>query len=458
MKKIELGLLAAALLCASNARAEETTGTATLAVEAPAEAQAAVEAPAEAEASDGSEAELLASLMNESSLASSEEGPSLRFYGFADFGLSKYLIPESSAWKQVLNGTTNFAVGNLNLYLDADLTNDFKSLIEVRFLFLPSGTDDPNKPGVLDPSVDSRYAAAKDYADLDRLVKWGAIEVERAYVEYTLHSLLRARAGRFLTPWGIWNVDHGSPVIIATMRPYIIGEGFFPEAQTGFEFFGNYGFGDATAGYHVTLSNGRGPVEQYADFDTNKALGARLWLNMKYVGDLTFGASAYAGTYSDQRSQIDLTQAAPLPQPFMFESYREQAFAADVRFELGDLLLQSEIALHERVWDDDKRPIDRAGNAQPDNRRLGIYGLVAYRLPWFNLRPFAVVEYYDTGTAILLGGSPSLAAFSAGLNVRITPNVVAKASFAHVMFLRDRANSLASEDFTTLMTQLSWAF
>jgi hypothetical protein len=388
-----------------------------------------------------------------------EEGPSLRFYGFSDFSVTKFIVPDDSAWASIFNRNLNFYLGNLNLYMDADLTHDFRSLFEVRFMFLPSGADDPNAPGVVDPSVNPRYSQVKDYTRADRLVDWGAIRIERAYLEYTMHSLLRLRVGRFLTPWGIWNVDHGSPVIIGTAKPYIIGENFFPEAQTGFEFAGSKSFDELTVGYNFTLSNGRGPLEQYADLDSNKGVGGRLW--GQYDGDfgkVKLGFSAYHGRYTDTRSKIDLTAAMILPTPFVFESYKETALATDLLYENGPFTFQTEAARQTRVWDEDKRPFDQQGNVQADNRRGGGYVIAAYRLPWLNLRPFVQGEYYNIGTNGGLGGSKDLITAAGGLNIRVRPNVILKATYNRVFFFKPTAGSLAEEPLNIVDAQLSWAF
>lgn len=439
---------------ATVARAQTATSTPAEAAAPVAEDPAAAEAAAAAAAAEAEA--MIAAMAAEAPME--QQGPSLSFYGFSDFTASKFLVGKDSGWDSVFRDETAFYIGNLNLYMDADLTNDFRSLMEIRFMFLPAGTDDPNAPGFLDPSVNSRYKPAADYANAERAISWGAISIQRAYLEYTLHSLVRMRAGRFLTPWGIWNVDHGTPVIISSSRPYIIGEGFFPEAQTGFEVFGARSWDHLSVGYHFTLSNGRGPIEQYGDFDSNKAIGGRIWLSNSDFGDLKFGVSAYYGTNTDKRQKIDITAASPLPTSFVFERSREYALAADVRFESGPLLLQSEIAMQDRVWDDDARPFDVQGNVQADNRRMGAYLVAAYRLPWYNIRPFLQFEYYNSGTATGLGGARDLLSGGPGLNIRIQPNVVLKASYSHVFFFKPVAGSLAQNPIDVVAAQVAWAF
>ncbi len=417
--------------------------------------EASVEAEAmsadEEAALSAEEEAMLASLSSEADV-SADQGPSLRFYGFSDFSAQKYVLG-NDAQEFALNGNTAFYIGNLNLYMDADLTNNFTSLIEVRFLFTPTGNDDPTTPGLLDPTVNPRQAPAMDYADANRPIDFGGIELERVYIQYTAHSLLRARVGRFLTPWGIWNVDHGSPVIISASRPYVIGEGFFPEAQTGLEVFGNFGAGDATFGYHLTLSNGRGPIEQYGDFDSNKAVGGRVWMEGRWVGAVKAGFSGYYGKATDRRNQFDPTSGSVYPTAFVYEQYDEVAYAADVQYTYGRFHVQGEAAMHDRAWNDDARP-----NGQADNRRFGTYGLVAYELPWFNLRPYAVVQYYNTGHNDGIGGARDILVSELGLNVRVTPNVVLKGSVAQAKFFNAIPGTVAADDLIVASSQLSWAF
>ena len=394
----------------------------------------------------------------------------IKIYGFADFTYGGWLRTPG-LWEGILNHNLSFYVGKLNVYMDSDLGSDWKSMVEVRFMFVPNGTPallNGNTTGLpsqlQDPIANSgRYMVqASDYSDLGRPVSWGGINIERAYLEHTFSSYLKVRAGRFLTPWGIWNVDHGSPVIIGPVKPYVIGEQFFPEAQTGFEALGSVPVGEnATLAYHLTLSNGRGPVEQYQDYDNNKAIGGRLYLRGYWLGDLTIGASGYGGTVTDQRQEVDV--AAQSVKWFNFERYRELALAADVRWLWNSIHFQAEVAVHQKVWDDGARPpianfnMTVAGS-QPDVRRIGWYALLGYRLPWFNIMPYLLYTYYDTDERAVLVGASKVEEYAGGLNIRLTPRVVLKAEWGRAIFLSPLPGTPNVDSIDFLNAQVAWVF
>lgn len=236
----------------------------------------------------------IAELLGQDSAGVAAE-PSLKFYGFADFNALQY-VELTPKWENTLAKELSFYVGRLNVYMEGDIAPGWKSLIEVRYMFIPNGATIMGT--YTDPIANTgRFnGIATDYSDSDRPIAWGSISIQRAYLEHTFSNFLSVRVGRFLTPWGIWNVDHGSPVIIGPSKPYIIGDGFFPDAQTGFDAFGSVPVGESTTlGYHLTLSNGGGPTEATQDRDNNKAIGGRLFLRMYVLGQLDVGIRATAG-------------------------------------------------------------------------------------------------------------------------------------------------------------------
>jgi hypothetical protein len=389
--------------------------------------------------------------------------PSLRFYGFADFTARKYTWL-SEGWSSSINDKLSFGVSHLNLYAESEISPSWKSLVEVRFLFQPDGAllyDSLNQE-LPDPLANNGRISSTttDVYDSDRKLSLGGIAIQRAYLEYAVSPYLRVRAGRFLTPWGIWNVDHGSPVIIGPSKPFIIGEEFFPEAQTGFEALGTVPVGDLTLGYHVTLSNGRGPAEAYEDLDSNKAVGGRLFLRGYWLGELDVGVSGYGGTVTDARHQV-VDLASQKIAWFDYSHYTEMAWAADVRWLWKGLHLQAEAALHDRAWDDGARPPAASGTgSQPNVRRVGFYTLLGYRLPWLNLMPYGMVEYYDTGIKNgLRVGSGKVFNYSLGLNIRVTASVVLKFECQGAYFLSSQAGSLGdSGALHQCVAQSAWAF
>jgi hypothetical protein len=406
---------------AAPAQPTATVPAATAATATP--ASNATDSAADAEAA-AIEAELNSGGASESSSESK-----LSLYGFADFAFS---VPIGDSYDPYV---TTFAVGNLNLYMSADLGDDWRSLSEIRFMYLPGGSTPSNAPfdQPPPPRIDTSVA---DYTDIGRPVKWGGISIERAWLEHTFHPLLTVRAGQWLTPYGIWNVDHGSPVIIGVRRPFIVGESLFPQHQTGIETYGSVGFGPSVVGYHLTLSNGRGPIDSYKDLDSNKAIGARLFY--KYDGDfgvITVGASGYRGKYTDSYDALGVDAAGnvTLDHPITVR-YDELSLAADAKWEWQGLLVQGEAIINDVAYDDRHRPKAMVFDGgppgfSPDHRKLGVYGITGYRTPFLGIMPWVGAEYYRPGIPFIY---QSVAASFVGFNVRPTPRVVLKGQWTHV--------------------------
>jgi hypothetical protein len=415
--------------------------------------------PEDAKADAEAEAEAAAAAAATEALSarpSSEETDQVRLnlYGFTDFTYSTQL-----GNSELGSPYSSFAVGKLNLYAAADLGDNWRSLAEVRFMYLPNGstpisTDYPPPPRT--------NTTVGDYTDLNRPVKWGGISIQRAWLERTFHQALTVRVGAFLTPYGIWNVDHGSPVIIGVRRPFIIGQSLFPEHQTGVEIYGTWNFGPSQVGYHLTLSNGRGPIDSYQDLDHNKAIGGRLFFkhdNAKW-GTLTIGASGYKGTYTDSYDSVTADPATgklTVTHPITAQ-HKELSLAADVKWELAGMLVQSEAIMNDVGYPDAHRPpvFAIAGGPPgfaPDYRSVGVYGLAGYRFPFLGIMPFFGAEYYDIG---LYTFTPPSAAVWGGLNVRPTARVVLKAQYTYSWFSKWQAPDLGH--YNGIDLQAAWSF
>jgi hypothetical protein len=92
-------------------------------------------------------------------------------------------------------------------------------------------------------------------------------------------------------------------------------------------------------------------------------------------------------------------------------------------------------------------------------RRIGMYSLLGYRLPWLNLMPYALFSYYDAGLKSAFVGSHKIIAVSGGLNFRVAPTVVLKTELALGKFLNADPGSLpASGNVNVWSTQIAWAF
>lgn len=373
--------------------------------------------------------------------------PSLRFYGFADFGL-RYVDHE--VLRNFLGETPSFFLGNVNLYAAADLSENWRSLVEVRFTYLPDGTLDSNFKRV--------STVQNDYANIGANLRWGGISLERAWLEYTFNGLLTVRGGSWLTPVGIWNVDHGTPTIIPTMRPFVVSSALFPTRQTGIEVYGSRLIHETTVGYHLTLSNGRGSIASYGDLDKNKALGARLYVGLA-LGDstLTIGYSFYLG----RNTETDLTVGMAGLQPQITLQHDELSMAGDLLWKWEGLHFQSELFSQQVKY-------TAAGAAAPpipgpnggvfsDFHKVGGYAVLGYRFAAIPIMPYIEGDMlFNNGAELSQPGGPNkVFTLVGGLNYRPIPSVTLKAQYARLMFRPLREETLHVNAFDVVA---AWSF
>lgn len=394
-----------------------------------------------------------AELMLESTDPSNTE-KKLDIYGFSDFTYSGFAISKENRWNGYINRYPGMGIGNLNVYLKGSLSERARSLVEIRFMYLPNGQSQ------IQPDGSVKYTDTKvlDPLELNRALKWGGIVVERAWVEYELHEMATIRAGQFLTPYGIWNVDHGSPTIVGIRRPFVITEAILPERQTGLELYGRKSLSNGLLGYHLTLSNGRGVAEEYQDRDNNKAVGGRLFGTTMALGELTAGFSFYTAKRTMRKERWTL--GADGRRIFVatdVERSQELGLAADVKWRWENLLAQAELVTRRRTYEDNARARlnDYAYPAfDPDNTRWGVYALAGYRTPLAGIMPYVLFESMTFSN----GDIPQARGVHVGLNYRPEPALVLKAEVLHAWFPGALKTSFGVDSLTTYALQVAWVF
>lgn len=371
----------------------------------------------------------------------------LDLYGFADFSYQRALgeVPPQSLTSSA------FFVGNVNLYLASELGDEWRSLVEVRFMYLPNGGQ-ANSSGI-GPATDTTVSDSNDFA---RTVQWGGIHIERAWLERTFHKLLTVRVGHWLTPYGIWNVDHGTPVVIGVSRPFIVGEELLPASQTGIEVYGTADVNRLQLGYHLTVSNGRGPASTTTDLDNNKAIGGRLFLRHESAfGTLSVGTGFYRGQYTNKHLDLGAdAKGAPALVHVIDSQFDELSLSADLKWQWRGLLVQGEVIENEVSYTSAGRTVSALASApafNSDYRRWGAYGLGGYRFAFLGAMPYAGVGYYKEGSPAWV---PKLWDYWLGLNLRPTPRVVLKLQYTHVRFYSDPPTA----DANILTAQTAWSF
>ncbi len=357
----------------------------------------------------------------------------LDIYGFFDVSLFKMFLTDDNVMKGIQNDNLSFIVPGVNIYISSQMTETLSALVELRFTFLPSGQDASYVPYErVDTTVGDSYQMNR--------VRLGGVMIERVHMTWQPWDFFGITAGRFLTPFGIWNIDHGSPVLITVVPPYIMIRQIIPVAQTGVQIHGRFYPSSRTFfDYALTMSNGRGPMDEVFDLDDDKALGLRL--RLEYEGDhssVAFGGYGYWGHYTDitkeilpgaEIGEIDFVEERT-------ERFEELGGSLDFVLQIHGVRLQSEYARSLRKYE--VRPFRDApildspmGDLyQPDFIQWNVYVLLAWELPLkallgdMKLTPFGMFEY-----SVEDDSAPEFDAymFRFGLNFKPNPHIVLKA-------------------------------
>lgn len=400
----------------------------------------------------------------------------LAIYGFFDLSFQKWWVPDRVLAGDLLDQEPSFIFGNLNLYFDFRPLQDWRTLAEVRFLLNPVGDTRAYEIAQLGERYRQAVVTTNEAGSFGEAFEYGAIEIERAFLSWNRLEWLQLTAGLFLTPYGIWNIDHGSPTRLLATAPPVYVLQLFPERQLGLQLHGSTFVRDLRLEYALTVSNGRGDASNLKDPDWNKALGGRLLVGA--TGDWTWqaGVSWYWGEYSE------IKRVSVPPRDVVKETtarYREAAVGADLALEVGPFGLQTELVANWRNYDDKYRPawvprgsesfipadqdvLARAfpGQFRPDLASWAAIAILSYELPLrrLRLRPFVSATWLDLDDNISFD---NLIDVTYGLNWRVSGAVVVKVAQEWVHWPNKRGEPIllfGSDDVHRFSTQIAVAF
>jgi hypothetical protein len=354
------------------------------------------------------------------------EVDALKLYGFLDFGFNRFFTSEKSQLNFLFpTKASTFLLGNINLFLDANPSPGWRSLVEIRFTNLPHGQERSFATPLGDEyeRTDTRTTDFTSPA-LRSEILLGSIVIERAWAEYAFADAVKLQTGYFLTPYGIWNQDHGTPTLISLILPAFQADEYIPSRMLGVQLHGSLYVPGWQFGYHASLANGRGPSQ--IDLGEEKAFGGRVFATSLGTSvKPTFGASAYHGP--DTNTQKRIVSVSPYRLEVEEVGHmHEWSVAADAAIDAGPVRLRTE-GMVKRRYKVEGRP--RLYD-QPDAYYWDGYVLGAYALPWLGLEPYVYFEAMhspsDLGDTVLIP--------SAGINVHFSAAAQLKTQYGHASF------------------------
>jgi hypothetical protein len=244
-----------------------------------------------------------------------------------------------------------FRVHHLSIFFIKQISNRWRMFSEIEYEDAPKIGEEETVTIIDGNGVPQTFTVTEH--------KDGKIFVEVFTLEFYLNQYLNFRLGRFLTPGGIWNVDHYPPFVLTQERPQHIRK-IFPQLQDGLQTLGSVNMAGVSTDYTFYVSNGQGH-SAHGDHNENKAWGPRLKFSLPFFTRTEVGTSYYRE--SDTNDDDD---------------YR--AIGADLLLRWNDWKFQGEYAKGYTNFD--------AGGR--DDHRTGYYGQLEY-----NIRKWTLGYRYD---------------------------------------------------------------
>lgn len=379
-------------------------------------------------------------------------------YGFMDMGFQRLWTSNQAAI--LATGTeraSTFVLGNVNLYIDANPTQTWRALTELRLTNYPNGAlEQPGVPALGQPEQRSSTSVPDVNAPDSgwNNVNWGGIVLEQAWLQGTFTDWFGVRAGYWLTPFGIWNIDHGSPTLIGLTPPSFTRGRFYPRQQLGVQVVGHVTTQGWTLGYTAYISNGK--TAGNLDPTDDKAFGLRLSAGTMRPFPMTFGLAGYTGRYSQKVVETGgLTLLSMANREVV--AYRQWDIGADASFDINALRVRTELAL-ERL---DYAPgsVEVAWNIpgfySPNRLMWGWFTLAAYQLPWLGLEPYLSCELFRFPSPM----SEAIAIPGVGLNIHFKTEVQLKTQYTRTYFFDyDGAHDHSNQNMSMLASRLVIAY
>jgi opacity protein-like surface antigen len=278
------------------------------------------------------------------------------------------------------------------------------------------------------------------------------INLPRVQADLLLRDEINVRVGKFITPSGIWNVDHGSPAILTIKQPYETNYiQIFPETQTGVQLFGHTTAGDHDLSYATWLSSGRAGsgIASNADYAQEPmnlddwAVGAHVQADLAYLDGIRLGGTFHTGTQreTEEWASIAVTSTAgatDLAGQIFTQTTdvynRENCFGLDSKIQWKGFTVQGE-------WN--HRQVLNLMADQSETNFDAEYILLARRFPLginFDVSPYVMFEEItwsgvQNNTTFFGSQGLPMSGFSdylAGLNFGLFNNVRVKLEYSYV--------------------------